>query len=454
MQRHVALFGTLFALAFLSFTSASIVKGTASSESGFKFIGRFCFDYNPSDEPAGHFILSVRDPSQSSSLKWAIYDDEDFSWPVVLDMKSSATCAELMTMPPAKHFNQFPVITDPEGWQTTGPTKITQRLRPRFWFLALANCDHPESLRDIEYEIHFLNSQQSSWEVEFGSNERGLNTLYLVFGLLYTAFIVIHSYGVYRLRKELGFIHPIIKIFTLAVIFEYLSIFCNAIHYLSFGSNGVGVVWFANIGEVLTAISRVLFISTLLLLAHGWTISTDELRSRRTIAAVVSAFLLLQIVLLGYEWASYDPELTSVTAMEFGLQFTVIACYIAFGIYFLLMIFFVSYRQEQDQPKKQLYFRLGSMYSVWMLGPPIVAIIVMLLDDWVREKIVDSVTITVTAVGYAVLAFLFWPSRAQHYFRIHVAPQGVELTDFASDPMKNSLLEDGNSEDAQQYRAL
>lgn len=466
MQRHVALLWAVLALTcylntFTTTTYAAQVKGTASSDSGFKFIGRFCFDYDPLNEPAGQFQLSVRDQSSNGSLSWVIYSDEEFSWPAVLDMKrNGATCDELTALhtdnnnAPAKRRKLIDESVNPDGWVTTQPTYIYQHLRPRFWFLALANCKYPEQLHDIEYDIHFLNSKQSSFEIEFGTNERGLNTLYLVFGLMYTVFIVVHAIGVYRLRKEIGFIHPIVKLFTLAVVFEYISIFCYAIHYLSFGSNGVGVPAFANIGEVMTAVSRVLFISTLLLLAHGWTISTDVLRSRRTIIGVVASFLILQIALLGVEWASYDPELTFVTAIELGLQFTVVACYLSFGVYFVAVIFFVSYRKEQAKPKKQLYLRLGSLYSVWMLGPPIVAIFVMLLDDWVREKIVSSVTISVTALGYSVLSFLFWPSRAQEYFRIDVAPQGVELIDFASDPMKNSLLEDGSSEDAQQYRAL
>lgn len=462
MLRHVSFF-LVTLLCCLSLTRGAIVKGKVSSESGFQFIGRFCFDHNPDVGYAGEFDLSIKDPTVGNTLSWVIYSDESFSWPAVLDMKRDGRSCEELTqvhsdgnpLAPGKASKPVDPASSPDGWVTTHQY-ITQRLRPRFWYLALANCKNPESLKDIEYSIHFKNMQRSSWEIEFGSNERGMNSLYLVFLMLYTVFIGIHAYGVWRLRKELGFLHPVVKVFSLAVLFEYLSVFVNAIHFLSFGTNGVGVFWFANLGEVFTAISRVLFISALLLLAHGWTISTDNLNStsRRTIAGILSAFLLLQIVLLSYEWASYNPELTYVTPVEYGLQFTIIACYLLFGIYFIAIIFGKSYRQEQAKPKKQLYLRLGSTYSVWLFGPPIVAIIVMLLDDWVREKIVAAVTVTVTAVGYCILAFLFWPSRATEYFRINVAPQGVELIDFAVDPLKNSLLEDGASEDAQPYRSL
>jgi len=172
------------------------------------------------------------------------------------------------------------------------------------------------------------------------------------------------------------------------------------------------------LGAVFDAVSRISFIFLLLLLAHGWTISNDQLKQRWIIGGICITFFLLQVILFSYEWAAYDPELTSVTKVDFGLQILVVTCYILFGLYFIVMIG-LSWSREAIPPKRTLYFRLGLLFSPWLLGPPLVAIGVLLLDDWVRTKIVMTLQLSLTVLAYWILSFLFWPSRADEYFSIN-----------------------------------
>ena len=193
---------------------------------------------------------------------------------------------------------------------------------------------------------------------------------------------------------------------------------CYLVHYFQFGQDGEGLLWMTYIGALLDAVARIVFIFLLLLLAHGWTISNDHLHQRWVIGGVLLVFFLLQVAQFGYAWYSYDPARTSVDKGDLVLQCMVIACYLITGIYFLFMLV-VSWANEIIPPKKRLYLRLGLLFSPWMIGPPLVAIGVLLLDDWVRTKIVLTLQTSLTLVAYFVLSFLLWPSRAQEYFSIN-----------------------------------
>ena len=199
------------------------------------------------------------------------------------------------------------------------------------------------------------------------------------------------------------------------------------IHYFQYGRDGMGLIWLSYIAAILDAVARLLFIFLLLLLAHGWTISSDHLSQRWIIAGVPGVLFCLQLAQFGYAWYSFDPELTSVNRGDFVLQIMVICCYLLIGIYFVFMLV-VSWANEIVPPKKRLYLRLGLLFSPWMLGPPLVAIGVLLLDDWVRAKIVQTLQASLTMVAFWVLSFLLWPSRAQEYFSISTGPTTV--TDF------------------------
>jgi hypothetical protein len=55
-----------------------------------------------------------------------------------------------------------------------------------------------------------------------------------------------------------------------------------------------------------------------------------------------------------------------------------------------------------------------------MLLPPIASFLTFIMDPWARERVVLAFTLTITVLAYAILSFLFWPSRAERYFQLAV----------------------------------
>ena len=197
-------------------SAALRVKGVANSDGGSHFLGRFCFDYDPSRAPSGMVEIGIEDPNRSTDstsavlLSWAMYSDLPESWPAVLDAGDSLSCAEQRQLASAK--GDFLSWTLSPPWLSNSPAvPVMQGVRPRFWFAVLYFCDEAgvKPLRDVSYEVHFTNIQQSDWDKEFGADERGLNTMYLVVLIVYTIFFIVHFVGVHRLRKQLDFLHPV-----------------------------------------------------------------------------------------------------------------------------------------------------------------------------------------------------------------------------------------------------
>ena len=415
---------------------ALLQKGTVNSddEDGLAFVARFCFDHDPSGDMVGNLRIDLHDPKWNTEgqvpLQLALFNDQSLSWPLALEHMHDYSCQELLDIVGTADTGLGVIAPLTPGEYRSAEVDVRQRARPRFWFIVIARCDpltgKGTPTGDIEYELHALNVQQSSWDHEFGTNERGLNSLYLTFGIVYFLFFIVHFVGVWKLRQQLQYVHPIVKLFSFILVVQLLSIVCYLAHYFKFGQNGVGIIGLLYTATILDAVARIVFIFLLLLLAHGWTISNDHLHQRWIIAGVLGVFFVLQVAQLGYNWYSFNPELTAINKGDFVFQILIVAIYLLIGVYFVFMLV-VSYVNEIIPPKKKLYLRLGLLFAPWMLGPPMVAVGVLLLDDWIRQKIVAILQTTLTFVAYAILSFLLWPSRAQEYFSISNKPT---LADF------------------------
>ena len=84
-----------------------------------------------------------------------VYDDQEFSWPAVYGKDLSCQVKQ------TKALLSVPVHFDAHN-QFYFATNINEHIRPRFWYVVLANC---EKVYGITYAIHFLNIQASAWQV-------------------------------------------------------------------------------------------------------------------------------------------------------------------------------------------------------------------------------------------------------------------------------------------------
>jgi len=171
-------------------------------------------------------------------------------------------------------------------------------------------------------------------------------------------------------------------------------------------------------GDVLEVLARIFFLLLLMLLAKGWTINGEGLTGKGIIVGTAVAFTVSYICILIWKFAAENPAETHVPAALVVFQVLLSVVWLGFATWFMYTIY-GSHKTAQDNPVKSKLFKLlAFLYSPWFLALPFVVFLSFALDPWVRDKTVKSLQLTFTFVGYAVMAYLQWPTRATDYFDI------------------------------------
>eukprot|EP01006_Ploeotia_vitrea_P037471 TRINITY_DN66132_c2_g1_i1.p2 TRINITY_DN66132_c2_g1~~TRINITY_DN66132_c2_g1_i1.p2 ORF type:complete len:375 (+),score=170.14 TRINITY_DN66132_c2_g1_i1:412-1536(+) len=339
-------------------------------------------------------------------LKLYVFDDQDSSWPAVYGRKD-LSCAQKI----ARARNVTTVSWDKGGrWKMRA--RIHEHVRPRFWYLVAANCNGFEQLF---YEVSFIN-QGSAWDKEFGVNERGLNTLFVLFFLIYMALTLVHSYGIHKLWPS-EVLHPIVKLLTAAITLQFFAVFFYLVHYGSFVGNGYGMPPLHAAAEVLQVMARLVFTLQLILIAQGWTISTDELRNRASLHTLFGLTVLAYGALVLWNMTTRDPAST-LYVYESWPGVLLIALDIVMGLWFVKAIV-SSHNDEDDESKRYFYRLIGFCYVLFFFTLPAVVLAAHNLQPWVREKTVTTISLLVVTLDYVLMAVLLWPTRAHKYFSIN-----------------------------------
>lgn len=443
------------------YVHAEVISGFAHSIDGFAFLGKFCFDFTPKDaphQPAGNInvklylhphIHQVHTHSQQNHqqqnqqnhqqhhpqhhfnqfshvqpLELLVYDDQEFSWPAVYN--KGLTCHARQS----KAIVAMPVVFNNHNMFEFN-TNIFEHIRPRFWYLVLASptCS---PIYGITYSIHFKNTISPLWQQEFGVNEQGLNNVHVFFFAAASIIVIVYGFGVRKMyQHEQGFSQlianfpPIHSLFATGLFCVWLSLALDVLHYSAFSHDGQGTPFLHLISTGLRVGSQICLLTLLLLLAQGWSISTESITDSGKVLFVivgmgVSYFLLLL-------WAGARDRASTLYIYDSFPGMLIIMLNLAAGAVFAYSIYHTR-ANETHADKKQFYTILGLAYLPWFVSLSVVVAVATALSPWVRERIVASIQISVDLVAYSGLIYFLWPTRFNHYFKV-VAPSVSEEYD-------------------------
>ena len=382
----------------------------------------FCFDYNPEEgSQAGtiHYLFTGDFPVGKDVLALS-FSDQDDHWGSVFNTDTASfrdvTCEELIQYSSAD--------TDAiAGVQATVP--VTQRLRPRYWYFALACCECDEGeLDEIEFQVRMLNDQ-TGWPAtlhEFGVDEKGLSALFVFYSIFYVIYFFLHGYALKEHLAINGIIHKFILIFTGIVLFSFASVVLSMFHWINYGANGIGHPLLHDIGSIIDTLARILFMALLMFLSEGWTISAVSLpdRSKKVIVGSLSITFILYTLLLLWDFTGRRPERVVPSSAQQFLSYVLISIWVFFAAWFLhaCMRSFRSLNpnDEAQKPKRNLFLFLGISYGIWIISLPVLEYIGIILSPWVYAIVVAVTTNTISAIGYVIFTAIIWPTHASKYF--------------------------------------
>jgi hypothetical protein len=174
-----------------------------------------------------------------------------------------------------------------------------------------------------------------------------------------------------------------------------------------------------DIADVFHLCAQVSLMFLLLLMAQGWTITSNRLTGRNFIFGCCITFFSLKLLLELWTAVLEDPAATKepVVFEMFSLCLTIMWLIFAFYFGYLLIH---SFTDESNPVKKSLFRGLGIVYGPWMIGHPGVILLSLAIAPWVRDVVIRTTSVCISTIGYSVMVFLMWHSRVSGYFETSV----------------------------------
>jgi len=395
----------LFAAVLFGCVEGKYIRNTFDTDKKFNFLARFCFH-------TGLGSMSFQGNStEASQLQIVCFYDGNGEWEEVWhsDCDEQSCCQE--NLKKAKE-----VVPFASG--EVKPFKFSESIRAHYWYFALANCAGKSF--SLDYTMTLL-QPDPGMNQQFSCDETGVLLMYILFTILFTIGTVVHLYGDFQLFRARA-LHPIIRLLTISILLELFSLLFFMIANAIFASNGVGSPFLSVVAQVFDWLSTLIFMLLLILIAKGWGITFPTLshfqEQKKILLGMLGLFLALYIVL--FFWGLFGIDPASAIYLYSSVPGIIYLC-----VRFLTMLYFMwclqqTVREDSDSTKRVFYMIFGLGYILWFLALPIIVLISLAVAVWVRAKIVTAIYLCTMTLGFAIIGFLLWPSRASRYFQVAV----------------------------------
>jgi predicted transporter len=291
-----------------------------------------------------------------------------------------------------------------------------QKKRPHYWFLTVSHCGGDSELPlDVTFEVTFINSG-NRWDKQFSYDEQGLFVITLAFLIIFLMLLGVHFRGLSVWWEAEKYIHPILKLLTASMCLEAFSLFLEFTHLCAFAYDGEGFPTLASISKLSDVLSQLLLIAIVILIAKGWTISRVDLEHANFIIAVLGGLSGAYLLLFLYDLYYRNPASTVYIYDSFPGYVILIIRLATFAWFLALLKETIEF--EFDDLKRQFFGQFRLALAVWFAYLPLIVLLSIFLDAWVRRKTVEALYQSMNFVVFATMAFLLWPSRAAKYFKI------------------------------------
>ena len=182
----------------------------------------------------------------------------------------------------------------------------------------------------------------------------------------FLAYTVTSIFVLYFIRTFIvnNIMHEIHWLLLASFVSYWASHMMNMIHLVRYSMDGIGVVWLSVFSNCWQVVGYVIFVNVLLLIARGWTITTNKL-SRKSENAIISGFIVLIYTALFFSDTLRDPGDSSYLYDSWpGYLF------IGMNMFLLVLFDYLLHRTftfEKRVVKRNFYKRFGFVFSLWFL---------------------------------------------------------------------------------------
>lgn len=341
----------LWLLALCVSVQAKVSEGRFdASETQWEFVDKFCFDptggtvtftfeHNDATDPQGQQVLFYSDLANAFPAIYAT----DNSCPY----KRNASNRYVMlytnvTIPPGGY--QYPVIG----------------ARPRWWYLAFANCEGPEERIGLTYKVTYTNSG-GKFTYHFSHDEQGIFEALIFAIVILTFLIALYAVTFFQFRKQKNRSHYLHGIMLVVVVVKWLVTCLRLAHADTYSSDGIGHPSYEKPAMFFDLIPDIVLTTLLIFISKGWAISVHRVQEGAIRAVLETLVVYTVAVLVCYAWSfrEFDPVLyQSIYQTDPGIIVVILRV--------MLLVWFtsnlhVTWRDERNVARKRFYVGFFSL---------------------------------------------------------------------------------------------
>eukprot|EP01060_Flectonema_neradi_P007920 TRINITY_DN15638_c0_g1_i1.p1 TRINITY_DN15638_c0_g1~~TRINITY_DN15638_c0_g1_i1.p1 ORF type:complete len:528 (+),score=58.38 TRINITY_DN15638_c0_g1_i1:25-1584(+) len=435
MFKITLLWQLLVFLSFIATTSGKVVS-VSNVQGKWTFIDKFCFDTIESGNLTKGILerpwITVEVPKladipAAKNYTMVLYSDQGFSWPPARAIVDDdylwshdpyGTCIELTEKCPFGNCttraagmvkSTYRLSFSPDVRRFTVP--ISQTSRPRFWYIAIANCKGETP--PISINFHFENT--GGWfRREFGVDHQGILELNLIlvpiFAILMGNFLG-RTHQEYRRQGDGAVVHAVVIWFIIIIFLELVESIQKLLAHINMARRGTGQANGYGTGAIASVLTLMLVCNfSTGFRAVGVTFSTNLAdRTHWNTIFYGGVIVLLFTFLMYLVELYYDDPMSTLNiyqkwpAVILSCLRLPIACYYCHNIYTQVKIL-------PDQ--KQYYMKWGAVFLAYILAPPFFILAAHVYSPHIKYRSVDCTVEVVSFVCLIALSFLLWPGTS------------------------------------------
>uniref|UniRef100_A0A914I7W2 Phospholipid/glycerol acyltransferase domain-containing protein n=1 Tax=Globodera rostochiensis TaxID=31243 RepID=A0A914I7W2_GLORO len=415
---------------------AKLSQGVLSTTKKWHYLDRFCFVSKD-----GNLQYTVQYPKSFELQSIYLYYDANSQWKVAYG-NNSLDCRQrerlldpqnhqIIRLSPNAQFiddrSKCEEISrgNNDSWIRCHGIRSFFSMRPRWWYLAVGNCDSEHGLF-IDYSLLMTNAPpKNRWQRHFSFDQFYSLPIALAFVLLDAAICAVAIVFACMLKSRKMF-HVSYRLFLHSLFCEFVSGLFLWSHLEKYADDGFGFPMLRLLSTIIRQFSIVFFVLLLLLVAKGYTITRARISTCSSVKMTlfVTVYLALRLAMLIWEIVVMTYMSESVPA------------YLIASLSLVAWAWFLrsSLATVKKYPrKKQFYAVLALFATLWYWSGPVVLVVAnWVLDNWVREEVVLGVDSAVVAVGFIVFLALTSPLTNNRFFPFHVRTNqiGVNWNNF------------------------
>jgi hypothetical protein len=420
----------LLQLLGLALGKTVILEDLVVAPNGFEYLTKFCFS-----TIGGLFKFEVDyDPNlaRNRNLLIALYSDSESQWGLVeprlpkskegkMDYKTltADNCgADFMT--PAANAHGLQQMID--GFEV-----LTSSMRPRYWFVALINCNPNDvNQRNItDYAVNIgsvkrikitMMQEMSlggvSLNTHWGQDQHGMFFMSIAF---FVAFVVFCGFTAFTKKKAkiMERQYQVIKMVFISVFFAMMGNFCVMVDFATFAEDGVGLVHAADFAFFFELFSDIQLMSILFDLSQGWTISTNHVAGQRLKWGLLLVYFVVNCLLISFSYR-FTPEYSTTYIYESAPGILILVVRV------LMLAWFLRCLREtigyEDSPRKIAFYRVFGLFGVLIfLSIPVCVLVGIELQPWWRPKTMMGLVFVTRTLSFVLLYWLFFPTETNRF---------------------------------------